>query len=298
MGLRPSVARPRFGQAWAAGEIGVLSSLLLSLPLAVTGGSLDQPGQPGFEVVFLIAELSTPFVVGFGKRETLSLDLGDSVADGFDLSGQALIHHRLLSSANADGAAFTRLGHGGKPRTVLPHGMISALDYCDGVVSKSPQDPEGSGSGKPSPDEVDDQFRAIMEGLRTSIPGVMVLFSFLLILPLQASFGDLSGANTVIFYVAFTSAAISAVLLIAPSVHQRVRAPITGIKRRSWRHVMYATKLAIAGTVSFLIAIAAVVYLVSSLVFSDPFAVAATLIIGVIAGWSWFYLPLVQFSRE
>jgi len=165
-------------------------------------------------------------------------------------------------------------------------------------VSNPPQDPDGTGSGKPSPDEVDDQFRAIMEGLRTSIPGVMVLFSFLLILPLQASFGDISDPNTVVFYVAFTSAAISAVLLIAPSVHQRVRAPISGIKRRSWSHVMYATKVAIVGTVFFLIAIAAVVYLVSSLVFSDPIAGAATLVIGVIATWSWFYLPLVRFSRD
>jgi len=165
-------------------------------------------------------------------------------------------------------------------------------------VKPPPEASEGPGSGKPNSDEIDDQFRALMEGLRTSIPGVMVLFSFLLILPLQASFGDLSDPNTVVFYVAFTSAAISAVLLIAPSVHQRVRAPITGIKRRSWNHVMYATKVAIAGTVSFLIAIAAVVYLVSSLVFSDPFAVAATLIIGAIATWAWFYLPLVRFNRD
>lgn len=168
----------------------------------------------------------------------------------------------------------------------------------NGVVSPPPDASEGAGPGKPSPDEVDDQFRAIMEGLRTSIPGVMVLFSFLLILPLQSSFGDISDPNTIVFYIAFTSAAISAVLLIAPSVHQRVRAPISGIKRRTWSHVMYATKVAIAGTVFFLIAIAAVVFLVSSLVFSDPFAVAATLVIGSIATWSWFYVPLVRFNRD
>lgn len=33
-----------------------------------------------------------------------------------------------------------------------------------------------------SPDEIDDQFRAVLEGLRTTIPGVMVRFSFLLAL--------------------------------------------------------------------------------------------------------------------
>jgi hypothetical protein len=146
--------------------------------------------------------------------------------------------------------------------------------------------------------EVDDQFRAILEGLRTTIPGVMVLFSFLLILPLQASFGDLTGLNTVMFYVAFASAALASVLLIAPSVHQRVRAPISGIRRRSESHVMYATKLAIAGTVAFLVAIIAVVFLVSALVYSDPLAILATVVVAAVASWSWFYLPLVRFNRD
>lgn len=151
----------------------------------------------------------------------------------------------------------------------------------------------------PSDNEVDDQFRALMEGLRTTIPGVMVLFSFLLILPLQASFGDISDPNTIVFYIAFASAALSSVLLIAPSVHQRVRGPITGIKRTTWSHVMYATKVAIAGTVAFLISIVAVVYLVSSLVlFTDWLAIVATVIVATTAGWAWFYLPLVRFARD
>jgi hypothetical protein len=146
--------------------------------------------------------------------------------------------------------------------------------------------------------DIDDQFRSLMEGLRTTIPGVMVLFSFLLLLPLQASFGDVSDPNTIVFYVAFSSAALSSVLLIAPSVHQRVRAPISGIRRTSRSHVMYATKLAIAGTISFLISISAVVFLVSSLVFTDPLAILATAVVATIAGWAWFYLPLVQFNRD
>lgn len=151
---------------------------------------------------------------------------------------------------------------------------------------------------EPSAEEIDDQFRALMEGLRTTIPGVMVLFSFLLVLPLQATFGDMSDPNTIVFYTAFGSAALSSVLLIAPSVHQRVRAPITGIKRRSRRHVMYATKLAIAGTIAFLVAIGAVVFLVSSLVFTDVFAVTATVFVATVAAWAWFYVPLVTFNRD
>jgi hypothetical protein len=149
-----------------------------------------------------------------------------------------------------------------------------------------------------SPEEVDDQFRALMEGLRTTIPGVMVLFSFLLVLPLQSAFPEISLLNTIVFYVAFGSAALASILLIAPSVHQRVRAPISGIKRRTWSHVLYATKLAIAGTVAFMVAITAVVYLVSSLVYNDPLAIGATVVVATVASWAWFYLPLVRFRQD
>lgn len=168
-------------------------------------------------------------------------------------------------------------------------------------VATDSDSPTGQQPTEATAEEVDDQFRALLEGLRTTIPGVMVLFSFLLILPLQTPFGDISDPNTVIFYIAFGSAAIASVLLIAPSVHQRVRAPFSGIKRRSWNHVMYATKLAIAGTVAFMVSIVAVVYLVSSLVFGDStnlVATVATAVIALLAIWAWFYLPLVRFNRD
>lgn len=143
--------------------------------------------------------------------------------------------------------------------------------------------------------DVDDQFRAVLEGLRTTIPGVMVLFSFLLILPLQSAFPEISAGNTAVFYTAFVSAALSSVLLIAPSVHQRVRAPISGIRRTSLEHVMSATKIAIVGTVLFLVSISAVVYLVSSLVFDHSLAAVATAVTTAVAGWTWFYVPLIRF---
>ena len=146
--------------------------------------------------------------------------------------------------------------------------------------------------------EVDDQFRSLMEGLRTTIPGVMVLFAFLLTLPLQPAFAELTAIDRDVFYLAFVASALAAVLLIAPSVHQRLRAPISGLRRRTWSHVMTATRLAIAGTVSFSIAIASVVYLVSSLVFATTVAIVATAVTVLIIYWAWFHLPLVSFGRE
>lgn len=147
-----------------------------------------------------------------------------------------------------------------------------------------------------SENDVDEQFRALMEGLRTTIPGVMTLFAFLLILPLQSSFTDLGGADKAVYYTAFGCSALSSILLIAPSVHQRIRAPISGIRRRTFEHVMTAARLAIAGTIIFLVAIGAVVYLVTALVFAAPLAIIATTIVLAVASWAWLYLPLVDFQ--
>ena len=147
-------------------------------------------------------------------------------------------------------------------------------------------------------EEVDDQFRALLEGLRTTIPGITVLFAFLLTLPLQSAFAQLDDVNRIVFYVAFAASAASTVLIVAPSVHQRVRAPISGIKGRRISHVMMAAYLAIGGTVLFLIAVSAVVYLVSDIVLSRFYAAVASLSITAVAGWAWFWLPLVHFRSR
>lgn len=145
--------------------------------------------------------------------------------------------------------------------------------------------------------EVDEQFRALLEGLRATLPAVAVLFSFLLTLPLQASFSGLRTVELVVYFIAFISASIATILVVAPSAHQRVRAPITGIPRRSARDVAVAAWLSIAGTVAFAVSIAASTYLVSTIVFEDVAAGVVTAIIAGVTAWSWFYIPLVSFSK-
>ncbi len=148
------------------------------------------------------------------------------------------------------------------------------------------------------PSKVDEQFRALLEGLRTSLPGVQVLFAFLLTAPLQSSFSDFTGLETGAFSVAFYASGTASLLLIAPSVHQRLRAPMTGLERHSKRHLVIATWLTIVGTVAMGIAIVATVLLISSLVFTTMLAVVAAGALAGLLAWAWFYLPLVSFTRD
>lgn len=147
-------------------------------------------------------------------------------------------------------------------------------------------------------EEVEERFRSLLEGLRTTLPGVQVLFAFLLAIPFQSRFRDLSDFQEGVYYVAFVSAAIASVLLIAPSVHQRVRAPVDGIARRSYGHLMTAVHLSIAGTVVFGLALVASAFLVTSLVYDDLIATIGVVAIAALMAWTWWYVPLVAFSRD
>lgn len=145
---------------------------------------------------------------------------------------------------------------------------------------------------------VDNQFRSLMEGLRTTLPGAQVLVAFLLVLPVQADFDALSDVELISYYIAFAAALAASVLLIAPSAHQRVRSPISGVTRDTRRHLNAAVRLTIIGTAALLAAMVAVAYLVTSLVVSAPAAAAAAVVLLALGGYTWFYQPLVAFSQD
>lgn len=149
-----------------------------------------------------------------------------------------------------------------------------------------------------SDDQVDQDFQSLLAGLRTSLPGVQVLFAFLLTVPLQTSFAELERGSRIAFSIAFYASGLASVLLIAPSVHQRIRAPHTGIQRRSKLHLIIVTWLTIAGTVSMGIAIAATVYLVSSVAYDQTIASLAAAGLAAVLVWSWFFLPLITFRNR
>lgn len=148
-------------------------------------------------------------------------------------------------------------------------------------------------------DNVDDQFRALLEGLRVTLPGVQLITAFLLTVPLQSSFDELVRSERVAYYVAFGAALLGSVLLMAPSSHQRVRANDVGrVARRSSHHLAVAVRLTVAGSALFALSLVAVAYLVSSLVLGTGIAVGVTISVAVVCLWSWFYVPMVTFRDD
>jgi hypothetical protein len=152
--------------------------------------------------------------------------------------------------------------------------------------------------GDNSEPDADQQFSALLEGLRATLPGVEVLFAFLLVLPFQNGFTKLHDFEKRLYAIAFGAAGLALVLLIAPSVHQRARVPFTGLPRRSIRHVRTGAYLGLGGSLAASVALVASAWLAVSVVYGNGIAVGFAVVIAALVAWAWFWLPLVTFQRD
>ena len=62
----------------------------------------------------------------------------------------------------------------------------------------------------------------LLNELRVALPGVQVLFAFLLIVPFSQRFSSVTPLQRHVYFAILLCAAVSAALLIAPSSHHRL----------------------------------------------------------------------------
>jgi hypothetical protein len=141
--------------------------------------------------------------------------------------------------------------------------------------------------------DLDRELIELLNELRVALPGVQVLFAFLLAVPFSNGWNRVTDLQRDVFFVAFLCTAAATVLLIAPSTYHRLRWR-EGDKERM---LEVGNRLAIAGTVFLAFAMTAVVFLITDLLFE---AWWAALVTGLSAGgfaWFWYGLPFARRSR-
>jgi hypothetical protein len=132
------------------------------------------------------------------------------------------------------------------------------------------------------------EFDQLLGGLRVALPGVQVLFAFLLTVAFSDAFSRMDHDADTAYLLAVTLAASASVLLIAPSVHHRLRFR-DGTKEQMIRT---ANTLTLAGSVCLGLAIGCAVYLVGDVGFPGSPARWIGVGITVLAVLTWFVLPL------
>ncbi|HSK15998.1 MAG TPA: DUF6328 family protein [Gaiellaceae bacterium] len=143
-------------------------------------------------------------------------------------------------------------------------------------------------------EELDQEWSELVEELRLTMPGVQVLFAFLLILPFQRPFEDLSRGQEYVYFAALLAAAVAVVLLISPAANHRLR----------WRKgdkdalMRSATRSAVAATVFIALAMTASVFLITDVLFGLPLTAVVPSALGALFVWYWYGLPLWRRARE
>jgi amino acid transporter len=137
----------------------------------------------------------------------------------------------------------------------------------------------------------------LLNELRVALPGVQVLFAFLLAVPFANGFPKLSQTGRDVFFAAFIATAFSTVLLIAPSSYHRLR----WRQRDKERMLVVSNSLTIAGLLCLAVAITCVVFVITDFLFHTPWAATFTAFIAAMFLLFWYGLPLaaaIQDSRQ
>jgi len=131
------------------------------------------------------------------------------------------------------------------------------------------------------------QLDELLTEIRVVLPGVQVLFAFLLSLPFLASFRTVTAAERVVYFVAFLATTGSMALLIVPPAYHRVRFQQhrkAGIIRTGNRFALLA--LALLG-----LAVTCVVYVVTDALYHWPAALGTAGAVGLLCASLWYWLP-------
>ena len=148
--------------------------------------------------------------------------------------------------------------------------------------------------GESPKEERERQLNELLQEARVAMPGVQVLFAFLLAVPFANGWQRVTDFQRDVFFVAFLCTAAATILLIAPSTYHRLR-----WREHDKEHMLVtANRLAIAGSGFLALAMIAVVLLITDLLFSLGWALLATALVGAAFGWFWYGIALARAARD
>lgn len=145
-----------------------------------------------------------------------------------------------------------------------------------------------SGRDESEGERLDRNLGELLQELRVALPGVQVLFAFLLAVPFQQNFTKINGFQKDVYFFTLLCTALSAALLIAPSSYHRMTFRLQ--QKRDLIHL--SNRLTIAGLTFLAMAMTGAIVLITDVLFATVTTVVTGIAAAVTFALLWYVLPL------
>jgi hypothetical protein len=165
------------------------------------------------------------------------------------------------------------------------------------MAAKQEQDqgrhPE-TGRDETEDERVDRNLQEMLGELRVALPGVQVLFAFLLVVPFNQRFGQVTDFQQTIYFVTLLVTTASTVCLIAPTAHHRLE-----FRRQDKANIVQTgNRVVNVGLGLLAIAMTGAVLFVTDVLYGDGTTVAAAVAVAVVFAVLWYAIPLRRLARQ
>src|SRR3954469_14237535 len=149
-------------------------------------------------------------------------------------------------------------------------------------------DEGGTGRDETEKERLDRNMSELLQELRVALPGVQVLFAFLLTVPFQQGFSKATEFQKDVYLATLLLTALASALLIAPSAYHRLE-----FRQDDKKHIVFvANRFSIAGFAVLAAAMTSAVLLVTDYLYSDTTSLVSTVGVGVALYGFWYAAPL------
>jgi hypothetical protein len=137
-------------------------------------------------------------------------------------------------------------------------------------------------------ERADRNLSELLQELRVALPGVQVLFAFLLVVPFNDRFKGVTAFQEKVYFGVLMCTAFAAAFLIAPSMSHRL---LFRLGEKDYM-VTLANKLTIAGLTLMALSMVGVILFLTSFVFDDRAAAVAASALALTFVLLWYVMPL------
>jgi amino acid transporter len=138
-------------------------------------------------------------------------------------------------------------------------------------------------------ERIDRELIELLNELRVALPGVQVLFAFLLIVPFQQRFTEVSDVARTIYFAALATSALSIAFLIAPASYHRLNLR-RGTDEKE-KMLLTSNRLTIIGTAFLAVGMTLSMFIVADLLFGSTAAAIAAGLVAAVFVVLWYVLP-------